>query len=340
MAKTKITALTTLADGSIANGDLIPIVDIDDTSQAASGTTKKVTITSLASAVATAFSGDSPTFVNLTTTGTTTLGDSGDATTINGTLGVTGVSTLTGSVGIGAAPTVKLQVETSAGNGFKFTESGTPGGYYGSFTVDGTGVKIDSGSGVRDLRLRIGASDKLTIDTTGAVTMAGTLGVTGVATFTDNIVMASGKGIDFSATANSSGTMTSELLNDYEEGTWSATMRGDTTAGSFSATIATAKYVKIGSLVTLIFRFENGTLTGATGDLVVSGFPFTVNGAVSCAFPYHYALNTTYDSAMISLQNGGTAGNVVAMDAAGSQSVVQSSGVSGTYLSAVITYRT
>ena len=90
MAKTKITALTELTDTNIAIGDLIPIVDISDTSQAASGTTKKVTITSLATAVASAFSGDSPTFVNLTTTGTTTLGDSGDATTVNGTLGVTG----------------------------------------------------------------------------------------------------------------------------------------------------------------------------------------------------------------------------------------------------------
>ena len=84
MAKTKITALTELTDTNIAIGDLIPIVDISDTSQAASGTTKKVTITSLATAVASAFSGDSPTFVNLTTTGTTTLGDaSGDAVTIN-----------------------------------------------------------------------------------------------------------------------------------------------------------------------------------------------------------------------------------------------------------------
>ena len=108
MAKTKITALTELTDTNIAIGDLIPIVDISDTSQAASGTTKKVTITSLASAVATAFSGDSPTFVNLTTTGTTTLGDSGDATTVNGTLGVTGVTTLTGNVGIGTAPVVSI----------------------------------------------------------------------------------------------------------------------------------------------------------------------------------------------------------------------------------------
>ena len=103
MAKTKITALTELTDTNIAIGDLIPIVDISDTSQAASGTTKKVTITSLATAVASAFSGDSPTFVNLNTTGTTTLGDSADATTVNGTLGVTGATTLTGGLVFGTA---------------------------------------------------------------------------------------------------------------------------------------------------------------------------------------------------------------------------------------------
>ena len=40
-----------------------------------------------------------------------------------------------------------------------------------------------------------------------------------------NLVMGtSGKGIDFSATSNSSGTMGSELLNDYEEGTWTPTL--------------------------------------------------------------------------------------------------------------------
>ena len=181
MAKTKITALTELTDTNIANGDLIPIVDIDDFSQAASGTTKKVTITSLATAVASAFSGDSPTFVNLNTTGTTTLGDSGDATTVNGTLGVTGATTLsstlgvtgattlTGNVGIGAAPTVKLQIETSAGDGFKFSEGSDGGGYYGEFIVDGGGLKLGTTSGVRDVQFRVGSATKMIIDTAGNV---------------------------------------------------------------------------------------------------------------------------------------------------------------------------
>jgi hypothetical protein len=35
-----------------------------------------------------------------------------------------------------------------------------------------------------------------------------------------NLAFPSGQGIDFSATANSSGTMTSELLNDYEVGSF------------------------------------------------------------------------------------------------------------------------
>ncbi|MDP6583779.1 MAG: hypothetical protein QF535_03920, partial [Anaerolineales bacterium] len=38
--------------------------------------------------------------------------------------------------------------------------------------------------------------------------------------FQGDLIMADGKGIDFSATADSSGTMSSEILDDYEEGTF------------------------------------------------------------------------------------------------------------------------
>jgi len=46
MADAKISALTALASGH-ATGDLIPIVDVSDTTQAASGTTKKTTFQAL-----------------------------------------------------------------------------------------------------------------------------------------------------------------------------------------------------------------------------------------------------------------------------------------------------
>lgn len=53
MANTKISALTALT--TAADGDLIPIVDVSDTTDAASGTTKKITRSNLFSAGAQLF---------------------------------------------------------------------------------------------------------------------------------------------------------------------------------------------------------------------------------------------------------------------------------------------
>ena len=73
-------------------------------------------------------------------------------------------------------------------------------------------------SGQVDLTQQSNAA--MTFSTNGTerarITASGDVNIT-----TGNVVMStSGKGIDFSATASGSGTMTSELLNDYEEGTW------------------------------------------------------------------------------------------------------------------------
>jgi hypothetical protein len=96
----------------------------------------------------------------------------------------------------------------------------------------------------------------------------------GGASFADNIVMASGKGIDFSATANSGGTMTSELLNDYEEGTFTPTIKGSTTAGTGTYTVQQGTYTKIGNLVTVNVWLNWSGHTG-TGDMLLANFPFT-----------------------------------------------------------------
>jgi hypothetical protein len=86
--------------------------------------------------------------------------------------------------------------------------------------------------------------DRVAIDLTGNTTLiAGNL-----------IIGTSGKGIDFSATP---GTGTSELLADYEEGTWTPNQGvGLTVVGAFSSS---GTYTKVGRLVTL-----NGFLAGAT----------------------------------------------------------------------------
>ena len=52
MANVKITQLSELGDGVASAGLTIPVVDTNDTTQAASGTTKKMTVESLAKTVA------------------------------------------------------------------------------------------------------------------------------------------------------------------------------------------------------------------------------------------------------------------------------------------------
>jgi len=96
---------------------------------------------------------------------------------------------------------------------------------------------------------------------------------------TGNLVIGtSGKGIDFSAT---SGTGTSELFDDYEEGSFSAAVSA---AGYSSGTfpVVDEYYIKIGRLVWFGMRF-NPTANASHGDLTFTGLPFASNGANSVA---------------------------------------------------------
>jgi len=95
-----------------------------------------------------------------------------------------------------------------------------------------------------------------------------------------NVVMGtSGKGIDFSATSEGSGTMTSELLNDYEEGTFTPTVTSVGGTGIVYTPVGdTGTYTKIGRLVTFTVNLY-GTYTG-TFTYVRIALPFTV-GAVN-----------------------------------------------------------
>jgi len=82
------------------------------------------------------------------------------------------------------------------------------------------------------------------------------------------VVGTAGHGIDFSAT---SGTGTSELLDDYEEGSWTPTARNN---GSFTS--AVGRYVKIGQQVTVWGFIPTVTNNTSNNVLQCSGLPFTV----------------------------------------------------------------
>jgi hypothetical protein len=95
------------------------------------------------------------------------------------------------------------------------------------------------------------------------------------------------KGIDFSAvTGPDSGSSTSHILNDYEKGTWTGTLRGAVSDPSTAVT-ATGTYVKIGDMVTVDINLSNRDTTGASGDVTITGLPYTAanvaQGSVMCS---------------------------------------------------------
>lgn len=94
---------------------------------------------------------------------------------------------------------------------------------------------------------------------------------------TGNVIVASGQGIDFSATP---GTGTSELLKDYEEGTWTPVLTANV-PGDLSVTYGSGGqqgyYTKIGRQVSLICLISTSafTYTTASSFVKITGLPFT-----------------------------------------------------------------
>jgi hypothetical protein len=107
-----------------------------------------------------------------------------------------------------------------------------------------------------------------------------------VAVSTGNLVIGtSGQGIDFSAT---SGTGTSELFDDYEEGTWTPAFSPAT--GSFTTMTyqsTSGQYTKVGDLVFVQgeIRTSDVNVTGASGNLTISGLPYTSENSEDAALP-------------------------------------------------------
>jgi hypothetical protein len=87
-------------------------------------------------------------------------------------------------------------------------------------------------------------------------------------------VSASGVGITFPSTQVSSSD--ANTLDDYEEGTFTVTAFGQSTAGTTTYSNQQGSYTKIGRQVTISIRLTYSALTG-TGELRVGNFPFTVS---------------------------------------------------------------
>jgi hypothetical protein len=88
------------------------------------------------------------------------------------------------------------------------------------------------------------------------------------------VIGTSGKGIDFSINPAAAG-MTSELLNDYETGTWTPAVT-PTGGGSVAYNTQSGFYTKVGNVVTVNAWIGGSTTSLPLGDVTLTGFPFAV----------------------------------------------------------------
>ena len=162
---------------------------------------------------------------------------------------------------------------TATSGTFSAGVSGTTGTFTGTVTagstldMNGTELILDADADTSitadtddQIDFKTGGSDRMSIGSDGHVTISN-----------GNLIMYSGKGIDFSATSDSSG-MTHEVLDDYEEGTWTPTLPSGGTVSS----VGNARYTKIGRFVHVGAYFEMSAITNNTSTFYIGGLPYTV----------------------------------------------------------------
>jgi hypothetical protein len=153
------------------------------------------------------------------------------------------------------------------------------------------------------------------------------------------VIGTAGNGIDFSADPSAAG-MTSELLDDYEEGTFTPSYIGS--GGNPTVTYADqiGYYTKIGRVVTFGIRLVTTSSSGGGGNLQISGLPFSFldnSGGTSLQFSFAFASNVLQASLqgtnlLLSDSYAGTANTaspVTALTSAGGATFLI---VSGTYM--------
>ena len=192
--------------------------------------------------------GRNPTFNDVTIEGQLTFDGDIDINSdlkVDGNLEVTGTSTLNGNLEI-------------AKDNPKITLNDTDGGTQTDFSISANANVFsiyNETAAVNTLRI-FGNTQDVRVET-------------------GNLVIAtSGKGIDFSATA---GTGTSELFDDYEEGTWTPNYTAATGGNLGGTQSRQGYYTKVGNKVTVQFYLYINTIdvTGKSGDVTVTGLPFT-----------------------------------------------------------------
>jgi len=181
------------------------------------------------------------------------------------------------------------KVDPSTGTALEIGSSGD------TITIPSGATIVNSGTATGFGAVLTGSTNNTVTTVTAANAISGEANLqfdgTDLTVSTGNVVMGtSGKGIDFSATA---GAGTSELFDDYEEGTWTPAL------GSFSGSAESfidPRYTKIGRMVFISFQFQIGSFPGDGSSFLITGLPFTVlDGAGTTFGGIPFAKTTTTD---------------------------------------------
>jgi len=184
--------------------------------------------------------------------------------------------------------------DTAFGGGFTINNTATTGAAWARMDLQSGAnsnlaiYQVTSGDGV----INATGSNALSLNT--ASTARWSVASGGDLTFnTGNIIQGTAaKGINFTANTPAAG-MTSQLLNWYEEGTWTPSTAFATFVGAASSS---GTYTRVGRQVTV-----NGTLTGATSVTVGA------SGILTTSLPF----NASYDSIGSMAASTNTASGVV-----------------------------
>ena len=128
-------------------------------------------------------------------------------------------------------------------------------GYIIADTTGSNAIWTNVGGNLNSWSWRFGGTEKFTFNSTG------------------NIGFASGNGIDFSATSDAGG-MSNELLDDYEEGTWTPALTYGGNAVGLDTPVGT--YVKIGNFCCVRCRCKT-TDNPAGANVSITGLPYSSN---------------------------------------------------------------
>jgi len=178
---------------------------------------------------------------------------------LDGNLDVSGTALVTGVLTTTAATVFNGGFSTKAVGTIKHTDG-----------VDNISLASTSTGGVLNVRNSSGTA-VITLDGRNSLVTVGN----GLTLTDGNLTVASGHGISFAATADGGATTPSELLDDYEEGTYTATVT-PSSSGSIGLSSGFGSYTKIGNLVTVNASCSTNAISSPVGYFKLN-LPFTCN---------------------------------------------------------------